>query len=70
MGRNRPSRRAGAFPCISAAPAEKIPLQADLIPLFGRVAVFASGTNKINHLQGRIWPGTGLNRRFLLFFPI
>jgi len=35
-----------AFPLFHG----KIPLQADLIPLFGRVAEFASDSNKINHL--------------------
>jgi hypothetical protein len=70
MGRNSPPRRVGAFPCFSAGAAEKIPLQADLIPLFGRAAEFTSEMNKINHLQGRIRPAHGPEWAFLLFFPI
>jgi hypothetical protein len=58
------------FPLLFRCFAEKIPLQADLIPLFGRVAEFASDPNKINRLQGRIQPGMGLNGPFLLFFPV
>jgi hypothetical protein len=62
-------RRLGISPVFSCS-AEKIPLQADLIPLLGRVAEFASDSNKINHLQGRIRPSKGLNGRFLVFFPV
>jgi hypothetical protein len=39
-------------------------------PLFGAVAEFASDPSRINYLQGRIPPATGLNRRFLLFFRV
>jgi hypothetical protein len=39
-----------SFPLLFRCFAEKIPLQADLIPLFGRVAEFASDSNKINNL--------------------
>jgi hypothetical protein len=58
------------FPLLFRCFAEKIPLQANFIRLFGRVAEFRSDSNKINRLQGRIQPGTGLNGPFLLFFPV
>src|SRR5215469_13725727 len=47
-----------------------IPLIGRQIPLFGSVGEFASGTKRIKHLQGRDRPAKGLNRRFLLFFPV
>jgi hypothetical protein len=40
------------------------------IPLFGRVANFASDSNGINYLQGGIWPAKDQNRRFSLFLPV
>jgi hypothetical protein len=47
-----------------------IPLIGRKIPLLGGVGEFASNSNGINHLRGRIWPPKGRNQRFLLFFPV
>jgi hypothetical protein len=47
-----------------------IPLIGRQIPLFGSVMEFRQDPNRINRLQGRIWPAKGLNRRFCCFFPL
>jgi hypothetical protein len=46
-----------------------IPLIGRQIPLFGCVGNFASDSNGISHLEGRVRPAKGRNRRFSLFFP-
>jgi len=77
MGYRRPRlRRLSGKSCgqtnSAAVPlfARKIPLFAGEIPLFDAVAEFPSDPSGINHLQGRIPPATGLNRRILLFFRV
>jgi hypothetical protein len=62
--------RTNKFRCNSSVRSFSSPDWPPKFLLFGVVAEFASDPSEINHLQGRIPPATGLNRRFLLFFRV
>jgi hypothetical protein len=66
VGKSCGQTNSAAIPLLSRL----IPLIGRKIPLFGCVAEFASDSNKISFLQGRVWPAMGRNRRLLLFFPV